>query len=200
MSNFDVQIQDLIGTFSDQTAMDDFMTAGAKEVINALPLSMLYKCSDKTTLNDSSSTLANVDTKGRILSVLRIDADSSGIQRPCRYVESFKRGRVQDAVDMEFATVTDPAYLLYDNVLEVYPTPTASQTADVQFVSFPTIDASGESTIGNFPNEAEHLVVLYASIKCLERQMFSEEDMELYMPVIKELKEDYNRGIAEIKA
>jgi len=70
----------------------------------------------------------------------------------------------------------------------------------VQFVSFPTIDASGESTIANFPNEAEHLVVLYASIKCLERQMFSEEDMELYMPVIKELKEDYNRGIAEIKA
>jgi|TARA_R100001443_G_scaffold39547_5_gene52884 hypothetical protein len=200
MANFDVQIQDLIGTFSDQTAMDDFMTAGAKEVINALPLSMLYKCSDKTTLNNSPSSLTNVDTKGRILSVLRLDADSSGIQRPCRYVESFKRGRVQDSVDMEFATATDPVYLLYDNTLEIYPAPTANQTADVQFVSFPTVDASGESTIGDFPNESEHLVVLYASIKCLERQMFSEEDMELYMPIIKELKEDYNRGISEIRA
>ena len=53
MANFDVQIQDLVGTFSDQTAMDDFMTAGAKEIINALPMSMLYKCADKTTLNNS---------------------------------------------------------------------------------------------------------------------------------------------------
>ena len=35
MANFDVQIQDLVGTFSDQTAMDDFMTAGAKEIINS---------------------------------------------------------------------------------------------------------------------------------------------------------------------
>ena len=55
MANFDVQIQDLIGTFSDQTAMDDFMTAGCKEIINALPDSMLYKCLDKTTLNRLSS-------------------------------------------------------------------------------------------------------------------------------------------------
>ena len=38
---FDTQIQDLIGTFSDQTAMDQFMTDGAKEVINALPSDLL---------------------------------------------------------------------------------------------------------------------------------------------------------------
>lgn len=31
MANFDIQIQDLVGTFTDQTAMDDFMTAGAKK-------------------------------------------------------------------------------------------------------------------------------------------------------------------------
>jgi len=199
MANFDVQIQDLIGTFSDQVAMDDFMTAGAKEIINSLPTSMLYKCADKTTLNNSPETLTGIDTKGKIINVLRLDADSSGVQRPCRYVDSFKRGRIQDNSDMEFATATDPAYLLYDNVLEVYPTPTANQTADVQFVAFPTVDASAVSTIANFPDEAEHLVVLYASIKCVESLLATDEDMELYVPLLAQLKDDYARGLAELK-
>lgn len=171
MANFDVQIQDLVGTFSDQVAMDDFMTAGAKEIINSLPSNLLYKCADKTTLNNSPSTLSNMDTRGKVLGVLRLDADSSGIQRPCRSVNPFKRGRIQDSSDMELATATDPAYLVYDNTLEVYPTPTANQTAEVEFVSFPTVDASAVSTIANFPDEAEYLVVLYASIKALQQLM-----------------------------
>tara|TARA_R100000231_G_scaffold139081_1_gene119150 strand:+ start:923 stop:1960 length:1038 start_codon:yes stop_codon:yes gene_type:complete len=171
MANFDVQIQDLVGTFSDQTAMDDFMTAGAKEIINSLPSNLLYKCADKSTLSNSPSTLSNMDTKGKVLGVLRLDADSSGIQRPCRLVSNFKRGRIQDSSDMELATATDPAYVIYDNTLEVYPTPTANQTAEVEFVSFPTVDASSASTIANFPDEAEYLVVLYASIKALQQLM-----------------------------
>jgi len=200
MANFDVQIQDLVGTFSDQTAMDDFMTAGAKEIINALPMSMLYKCADKTTLNNSPSTLTSIDTKGRIISVLRVDADSSGVQRPCRYVDSFKRGRIQDSSDMEFATVTDPAYLLYDNILEVYPTPTANQTADVQFVAFPTVDASAVSTIANFPDEAEHLVVLYAAIRALDNLMGDVSPMTNASAALTNLKTNAGREDSEMVA
>lgn len=113
-----------------------------------------------------------MDTRGRILNVLRLDADSSGVQRPCRYIDSFKRGRIQDSSDMELATATDPAYLIYDNVLEVYPTPTANQTADVHLVLFPSsIDASSVGIISNFPDEAEDLVVIYASIKIIDELM-----------------------------
>ena len=173
MANFDVQIQDLIGTFSDQTAMDDFMTAGCKEIINALPNSMLYKCLDKSTLDNSTSTLVNVDTYGKIVTVVREESDSSGaVFRPCRYIPPHKRTVVKsDTVDMEYAKATDPAYTIYDNILEVFPTPTSAQVAEVQYVVFPTVDASGVSTIANFPNEAEHLVVLYASIKALQQLM-----------------------------
>lgn len=173
MANFDVQIQDLIGTFSDQDAMDDFMTAGCKEIINALPNSMLYKCLDKSTLDNSTTTLANVDTYGKVVTVVREESDSSGaVFRPCRYIPPHKRTVVKsDTVDMEYAKATDPAYTIYDNILEVFPTPTSAQVAEVQYVVFPTVDASGVSTIANFPNEAEHLVVLYASIKALQQLM-----------------------------
>ena len=200
MANFDVQIQDLIGTFSDQVAMDDFMTAGAKEIINALPMSMLYKCADKTTLNNSTTTLANIDTKGRIMNVLRVDADSSGVQRPCRYVDSFKRGRIQDSSDMELATATDSVYLFYDNVLEVYPTPTANQTADVQFVAFPTVDASAVSTIANFPDEAEHLVVLYSAIRALDNLMGDVSPMTNASAALTNLKTNAGREDSEMVA
>ena len=198
MATFQEQVEGLtglsIGTSPTTDELTQFLIDGAKEIINQMPKHLLPLCSAEQSFTSGSPNTLNT---GKILNVFRNDGD---IKQPCRQIDSSYKGRVLDSDDMDYASVTDPVYLLYDNVLEGYPTPTASQTADVQFVSFPTIDASGESTIANFPNEAEHLVVLYASIKCLERQMFSEEDMELYMPVIKELKEDYNRGIAEIKA
>lgn len=177
MANFDLRIQDYTGISDSllsgfQTQMDDFMVEGAKKVINSLPNSLLYKCADTTRLNNSTPSLDNMDNRGKILNVLRLDADSSAIERPCRYVDSFKRGRIQDSSDMELATATDPAYLIYDNVLEVYPTPTASQTADVHLVLFPSsIDASSVGVISNFPDEAEDLVVIYASIKIIDELM-----------------------------
>ena len=43
MATFDSQIQDLVGTFTDQNAMDDFLTHGARELLNVLPNSLKRK-------------------------------------------------------------------------------------------------------------------------------------------------------------
>ena len=37
MATFSAQVVDLVGTFSDETALDSFITEGANEVINAMP-------------------------------------------------------------------------------------------------------------------------------------------------------------------
>ena len=195
MANFDVQIQDIIGTFSDQAAMDDFMTTGCKEIINSLPPQLLLKCADISTLNDGTTTLTNLDTKGLVLDVLRYDGT---IDQPCRLVPVYKRGRIQDASDMEVATVTDPAYLILDNTLEIYPEPTSSQVGRVHHVIYPTVDASAVSTIANFPDEAEYLVVLYACIKAVQQLLATEEDIELYSPMLAQLKDDYSKGLAQL--
>ena len=168
MQNFDTQIIDLIGSFSDQSALDDFMTAGCKELINSLPPQLLLKCADVSTLNNVTPSLDTLDTKGLVLDVLRYDGT---IDQPCRIVPVYKRGRIQDASDMEVASATDPAYLIIDNTLEIYPLPTSSQVGRVHHVIYPTVDASAVSTIANFPDEAEHLVVLYSSIKALQQLM-----------------------------
>ena len=195
MANFDVQIQDIIGTFSDQTAMDDFMTAGCKEIINALPPQLLLKCADLTTLNHVTPSLDTLDTKGLVLDVLRYDGT---IDQPCRLVPVYKRGRIQDASDMELATATDPAYLILDNILEIYPEPDSTEVGRVHHVIYPTVDASAVSTIANFPDEAEYLVVLYACIKAVQQLLATEEDIELYSPMLAQLKDDYSKGLAQL--
>ena len=40
MATFSAQVVDLVGAFSDETALDSFITEGANEVINAMPRSM----------------------------------------------------------------------------------------------------------------------------------------------------------------
>jgi hypothetical protein len=200
MATFEAQVESLASISIDasttptQSELTQFLTDGAKEIINSLPKSLLEDCADVTTLNNSTTTMTNVNQKGLVLAVLRNDGT---IDQPCRYVSTYLRGKVQDSSEMDFATSTDPAYLIYDNTLEVYPTPTASNNAKVLHVVFPSV-AFGDSAIANFPSEAEYLVVIYATIKSLEALYSGEEDIELYIPIINQLKEDYKSGLAQL--
>ena len=72
---------------------------------------------------------------------------------------------------------------------------TDAQPANVYRVAYPTIVGSDDSVVANFPNELEYLVVLYASIKIVERQLIEEEDIELYAPIVTILKQDYIQGL-----
>ena len=101
------------------------------------------------------------------------------------------------------ATSTDPIYYIESNssgasTLFVKPTPTANQPAKVYHISYPTVTYS-QNIIANFPDEAEHLVVLYAAIKATEYMMLSEEDQEVYAPQLATLKQDYAQGLAALK-
>lgn len=56
MATFSAQVVDLIGTFSDETALDTFITEGANEVINAMPRSMLERVAEETSVTDGTTT------------------------------------------------------------------------------------------------------------------------------------------------
>ena len=198
MANFKTQIQDLIGSFEDDVAINQFLTDGAKELINMMPPSLKEKCTTETTLNNSSTTM-DMDGVGEILYVNRLSADSGGSRIPCRKVPSMYGELSNDANSIYKASVTDPVYWILSSgdtaILNVIPTPTANQTAVVYHVSYPSVTGSDDSTIANFPDELEHLVVLYAAIRIAERQLIEEEDIELYTPIIATLKQDYLYGL-----
>ena len=198
MAVFKTQIQDIIGDFDDDVAINQFLTDGAKELINMMPRDLKEKCTTETTLNNSATTM-DMDGVGEILYVNRLSADSGGSRIPCRRVASMYGELSNDSNSLYKASETDPVYWILSSgdtsILNVIPAPTANQTAIVYHVAYPSIVGSDVSVIANFPDELEYLVVLYAAIKIIERQLIEEEDNELYVPIVTTLKQDYGQGL-----
>ena len=193
MATFNAQINDYVGSFSDTDAMEQFLRDGLKQLYNILPPEKLLECVTHTELNNSPSTLAlNTVTIGPVLSVTR--KDSKGFNQICRQVSPVMASRVTDTSDLMHAKETDPVYFVKNSVLNVYPDPTASQTAEVLYLPLTQI-ANGDSAVANLSNDMEYIVVLYAAIKCAESLLATEEDTELYVPMITSLKQDYVQSL-----
>ena len=168
MANFDAQVVELVGvTYStDQAALDQFITEGANEVINAMPRALMERVAEETAVVDGTTT-----SEGhKILHVLRNDGT---IDQPCRLVLASKRGRIQDSSDMEFATTSDPAYYIQDGKINIFPNGNGLMASMPTYSQSSPLDASAIATITNFPNEYEYLVVLYAAIKALQQVLNS---------------------------
>ena len=195
LTNFDADAATAVAsgeTYQVMTAQ--WLTDAAKEILQLLPPNLLPECAVIKTLDGSNPTLTELDKKGSILSVVRYDGS---YEQPCREISAIYRGRVNDSGDMfNYAPsgTADPLFTIYNNILEVYPTPTASQYAIVRYVDYPAV-AYDDASIDNFPDEAEYLVALRAAITAAQYQLTFEEDVEIYEPVLNSLRLDYRSGI-----
>ena len=211
--NFGVQINSLTGfdgnldSASEEgddytTLANQWLTDAAKEVINLLPRILKEKCTTETTLNHSATTIDLDTLGGEVLYVNRLSADSGGSRIPCRKVLSMYGELSNDATSIYKASATDPVYWILSSgdaaILNVIPTPTENQTAIVYHIGYPTVDHS-HNAIANFPDEAEHLVVLRAALTALEYKLNFEEDVELYSPMITNLRNEYQQGILALQ-
>lgn len=193
--DFEAQVESLasiaIGSSSTvptQGQLTQYLTDGAKEIINHLPKHLLPLCSSEQSFTSGTPNALNT---GKILNVFRNDGD---IKQPCRQIDSSYKGRVLDSDDMDYASVTDPVYYIENNTIDVIP---VSGTVTYSEVQYPSV-AYNASAISSFPDEAEYLVVIYASIKSLEALYSDSEDIELYIPIINQLKEDYKVGLSRL--
>ena len=167
MQTIDSQIQALTGTAND-TEMNDWATEGAKEVMNALPDSILSPYSQTSNINDGNG-LTSMRSK-RLFYVLREETDS-GPYVNCREVTPGEYNMASDSDSIYYRAARTPIYSVIGDTLNVLPTPTAGQTATVYYLAYPDIDVSNDSAIANFPDNANSLVVLYAACKVLHNKM-----------------------------
>ena len=157
MATFEAQVEGLTSLSIDgssaptQTELTQFLTDGAKEIINVLPENLLNLCTSSVSFTSGSASTLNT---GKISNVLRSDGD---ITQPCRDVPAMFKGRYSDPDDMNYATVTDPIYYIENNSLDVLP---AGGSVTYSEVQYPAV-AYGDSAIAVFPDEAEYLVPLY---------------------------------------
>ena len=196
MANFEAQVEAITGqtistsgTTPISSELSQFLTDGAKEILNALPLQKkrLY-----TTSNDLNSSSINFTVLGS--DVLFVTRDDGTINQPCRSIRPELSGRARDSSDVIFATATDPAYYVTNNILSVIPEPTNSNNAHVFTVAYPAV-AYDDTAIAKFPDDAEYLVVLYGAIKSLEAKLTEEEDVEILIPTLTQLKSNYEKGL-----
>tara|TARA_R100001015_G_C4633360_1_gene198176 strand:- start:1115 stop:2728 length:1614 start_codon:yes stop_codon:yes gene_type:complete len=168
MADFETRIDDLtgFGSDTDRNAIDDWLTSGARTVLNVLPLNKLLRIADKDDFTSS------IDVEGKkIISVLRIDAGNNDYRMPCRELPPSMMGKVEDANYMEKATASDPAYIIFNNELNTFPASASANDSRLISINTSITVAYNASSISDFPDEAEEAVVLYASRNALERLM-----------------------------
>ena len=169
MATFEEQIEGLTsltvsssGTAPTQAELTQFLTDGAKEIINIMPSNLLPLCSSQATFTSTAvGSEAETLNTSKILNVFRNDGD---IDQPCRVIDATIKGRVSDPYEMQYATVTDPVYYIENNKINALPDGGSCKYSEVQYPSV----AYGDSAISVFPDEAEYLVPLYAAIKSLQ--------------------------------
>ena len=171
MATFEAQVEGLTSLSIDgssaptQTELTQFLTDGAKEILTTLPDS---KKELFTTSNELNGSSVNYTVAGS--EVFSVTRDDGTINQPCRRVPARLQGRVRDSGDMMVASQTDPVYYIANNLLSVVPEPSNSRNAHVQALAYPAV-AYGDSAVAKFPDEAEYLIPLYASIKSLQNAM-----------------------------
>ena len=168
MADFKTRIDDLTGFAStDDTALSDWLSAGARSVLNILPLNKLERVASTTVFENT------IDVEGKkVIAVMRKDENNGSKLMPCRQVSPALKGRVTDSSYMEASSSSDPAYWIDGDTLQVFPT--SASTNDMSLVNI-DLSFSGltydDTSITNFPDEAEEAVVLYAARNALERLM-----------------------------
>ena len=169
MATFKVQVEGLTSLAIDgssaptQDELTQFLTDGAKEVINSLPGHLLSLCASSQSFTSGSASTLNT---GKILNVFRSDGD---ISQPCRKISAKQKGVVTDPDEMSYATITDPVFFIDNNSLDVLPAGGSCTYSEVQY---PAV-VYGDSAIAVFPDEAEHLVALYGAVKSLQNVLGS---------------------------
>lgn len=150
--SFQTRIEDLIGTVGDTSAESDWLTAGARFVVDYLSKTNSPKleiwATDKT---DADGTTGVAITGGVPLS-----AHKSGYE--AIRVPIGLSAQIADADSLHYAIATSPKW--YVDSTKAYVKPGGGT---IKWFGYPTV-AYGDSAISNFPSEAYNAVVLYAAI------------------------------------
>ena len=150
--------------------LDVWLGEGARYVISKQP-SQLWRLFAKEDAAFAPTTGLEVENH-KIVGVFRNDGT---IDQPARQIDESLRGRVLDSADINYATITDPNwYVDYSTTatptLKIVPVSATTTIGKVIRLSFPTIDASADSSINGFPDELEDIVVDYALMQVKQRE------------------------------
>lgn len=150
---FKTQVENLIGTVADASALGQFLTDATAWLVDLLPLEKALMFSTPTAVPDP----AGVSVAGKRF----LGADCAG--RPAKVVPANMKGVLADAGSLHQASSLTPAAYLENNTVFVLP---AGATNHAALLAYPTVAATDE-TITLFPLPLFSAVVTRAAIRVL---------------------------------
>ena len=161
MATFQVQVEGItqlsVSATPTTAELTQFLTDGAKEVINILPQHLLALCSNEDTFTSAAiGSEPKTLNSGKILDVFAGSYEA-------RQISPKKKHKAALSTSIHYATASDPVFYIQNNKINVLP---ASIACKYNEITYPAV-AFGDSAISTFPDEAEHLVVLYGAMKTL---------------------------------
>tara|TARA_Y100000004_G_scaffold64899_1_gene72806 strand:+ start:2014 stop:3126 length:1113 start_codon:yes stop_codon:yes gene_type:complete len=165
MATFQAQIEGITsvstGTTPTTTEITTFLTDGVKDLINKIinikPDEAFKFATETLVSNNAGTTVA-----GKLLSVVRENNSTTDV-RPATPIPASLRYLATDTESLSYRSRFNPCYYTLNQLIYVLPEPTdTNNQARISQIVYPA-PAYDSDGISNFPNEYEHLVVLYAS-------------------------------------
>ena len=157
MATFQAQVQGVTGLTIDgagsnasTTELTQFLTDGAKDVINKILMidptaGALFSTSAEITDGNG------LDVDGPIVSVVRGYAGSGGsglTYRPCDPINSDEEGNATDVNSLSYRGSYNPCYYVKNSKLFILPAPSSGDDrGKIEYVTYPAV-AFGDSSIG----------------------------------------------------
>jgi hypothetical protein len=183
------RIKDLLTDVTvDNTAIGQFATDAAKEIINVLPMEMLWSLSTSTPdINGGGAAL----TSTRILYASRLKYRAVEIN-------ASDAARVTDNNSIYKATNESPVFYKEAGKVFIEPKVNNNTSCLVHHVNYPTIVYNDDMALADFvgaPDEIEHLIILKTAVKARlsELNEFQDDSEEhgLKMQDLQLLQQEY---------
>lgn len=165
-ASFQTKVEDYVGTFSDTSALTEWLTSGARYIIDLLPDHIL----------DEYATTVSVTTSGLAMANYRIQKYlKNGYKAPV--VNTGLLTAVQDSNSIHYALNASPVTIIYNGKVYIYP-----NGGEVLAMAYPSV-AYSQITISDFPVRMIHGVILYTAIQVAISKAYSAMiDIDDYTP------------------
>jgi len=175
LATFEEQVEGMTGlTIGSSPAPDsnvftDMLREGVRDVVNKMTE---VRPETLNLFTDTTNSTSNIDKVGKVLSVVR-EHDSTSILRKCTAIDPGDRYEATDADSLLYRSKTNPGWYEIDGQIHCVPAAGSGNNDIVVTQVYYDAGLVGGDTYGggnilSFPVDYEHLVVLYAAIRCFQ--------------------------------
>lgn len=150
MSTFQTRVEDYVGTVTDTTALTDYLTAGARIIVNMIPEHRLERYASEVADSGSGATITGYRF---------VRAHKNG--RRAIQINAGEKYRTSDPNSLYTSDIRDPHWYIEAGKIYVVP-----NGGTILGVAYPTV-AYSDSSISGFPLEMEQATILYCAIQML---------------------------------